>query len=182
MDSITHSPLEGVGAHLSEPPCESQLEGRAPSYKGLRPVSLSASQAKRKTGARDTAPELLLRRTLWQMGLRFRKNVTSLPGKPDIVFPGAHMAVFCDGDFWHGRHWESLQAKLQHGTNPAYWVAKIASNIARDRSHSQALADAGWRVVRLWETDIKRDPAAAAAYIADKVRSRHVGGGAAREW
>ncbi len=98
-----------------------------------------------------------MRSALWRMGLRFRKNVSSLPGKPDIVFSRARVVVFCDGDFWHGRNWPQLQAQLQRGSNPQYWVPKIAYNMERDSLITQALLDAGWTVLRLWEKDIEAD-------------------------
>lgn len=65
------------------------------------------------------------------------------------------MVIFCDGDFWHGRDWKTRKAKLQGGHNPKYWVAKIERNIARDREQEEALDEAGWSVLRFWESDIK---------------------------
>lgn len=109
------------------------------------------------------------------MGLRFRKNVETIPGKPDIVFTGARVAVFCDGDFWHGRKWQTLKRKLDKGTNAPYWSAKIASNIARDKRNEALLIKAGWHVIRLWETDIKKDPLAAATIIQKAVNARRQG-------
>jgi DNA mismatch endonuclease (patch repair protein) len=106
------------------------------------------------------------------LGLRFRKNVATLPGKPDIVFPSAKVAVFCDGDFWHGRDWESRQEKLSQGTNASYWLAKIGSNIERDARNTALLKKAGWRVIRLWETDVKRNPLTAATKIKKVVEER----------
>jgi len=99
------------------------------------------------------------------MGFRYRKNCTELPGTPDLVFSGARVAVFCDGDFWHGRDWACLRRKLESGTNPGYWAAKIESNIKRDTRNAASLEAAGWIVLRLWETDIKRDPIAAAELV-----------------
>jgi DNA mismatch endonuclease (patch repair protein) len=99
------------------------------------------------------------------MGLRYRKNCGELPGKPDLVFFRARVAVFCDGDFWHGRDWILRKAKLEGGTNARYWIAKIASNVERDARNTAALQVAGWLVIRLWETDIRRDPTAAAELI-----------------
>ena len=113
----------------------------------------------------DTSCERLLRSALWRMGLRFRKNVSTLPGKPDVVFTSRRLAVFCDGDFWHGRDWEKRQQKLAHGHNSAYWIAKIRSNRDRDRRHNEDLRKAGWVVLRLWETDILKDPERAAAIV-----------------
>src|SRR5437879_6384164 len=75
---------------------------KSPSFKGLKPASEASSRAKRGNRRRDTLQEMLLRRELWKMGLRYRKNVETMPGKPDLVFPGARVVVFCDGDFWHG--------------------------------------------------------------------------------
>jgi DNA mismatch endonuclease (patch repair protein) len=78
------------------------------------------------------------------MGLRFRKNVKSLPGKPDIVFPSVKVVIFCDGDFWHGRNWETLQEKLKRGMNADYWIAKIQRNMERDLNVNQLLEQNGW--------------------------------------
>jgi DNA mismatch endonuclease (patch repair protein) len=114
----------------------------------------------------------LLRRLLWSLGLRYRKNVARLPGRPDLVFVSARVVVFCDGDFWHGRHWPRLKKKLERGSNAAYWSAKIARNVQRDRANTRVLEQQGWRVLRLWETDIKRDPQGAARQIQRAVSRR----------
>jgi len=106
------------------------------------------------------------------MGFRYRKNVETLPGKPDIVFVRARVVVFCDGDFWHGRNWEEQKAKLCLGTNAEYWLSKIESNIKRDRLNNALLKADGWSVLRLWETDIKRDPQAAARLVKEVVIGR----------
>jgi DNA mismatch endonuclease (patch repair protein) len=148
------------------------MTSAAPSFKGLRPASESAARAKRANRKRDTAAELALRRAVWRMGLRYRVNVATMPGTPDIVFSRARVAVFCDGDFWHGRDWPRLRAKLECGTNPGYWSAKIARNRERDRRVDAELTRAGWRVVRLWETDIRRDPDTAARLVAGLARER----------
>src|SRR5262245_12485941 len=92
-----------------------------PSYKGLRPASARASQAARgNSKKKDTRCEVTLRRALWAAGCRYRKNVPGLPGRPDVVFLGPKVTVFCDGDFWHGRDWESRRQKLRRGTNADY--------------------------------------------------------------
>src|SRR5437868_1114926 len=142
---------------------------KTPSFNGLVPASLTSSLAKRQNKRRDTLHEVLLRRELWRSGLRFRKNVEALPGKPDIVFPSERLAIFCDGDFWHGRNWERLKKKLARGSNAAYWPAKIYSNIERDRTNVVLLKKRGWEVLRLWESDITRDPFATAARIRQKI-------------
>jgi G:T-mismatch repair DNA endonuclease (very short patch repair protein) len=78
--------------------------------------------------------------------------------------------VFCDGDFWHGRNWQRQRDRLLRGTNGAYWIAKIEANIERDKSVTTRLQNAGWRVIRVWETEVKEDRAAVASSIADAVR------------
>ena len=113
---------------------------KTPSYKYLNAASASASKAARASSKKqDTKPELRLRRALWRAGHRYRKNVATLPGKPDIVFVRARLAVFCDGDFWHGRNWPERKAKLEQGHNPGYWVAKIERNMERDLDVDDAL-------------------------------------------
>lgn len=145
---------------------------KTPSYKNLKPASEISSRAKRCNRRKDTLHEIELRRQLWKRGLRYRKNVETLPGKPDIVFIRAKVAIFCDGDFWHGRDWENLRLKLANGTNPEYWIAKIKSNIERDLLNNLILSEAGWLVIRIWETDIKKTPAKYADEIKEVVASR----------
>jgi DNA mismatch endonuclease (patch repair protein) len=147
-------------------------KARLPSFSGLKPASLAASQAKRANRATDTEAEVLLRKTLHRMGLRFRKHVKNLPGRPDIVFVSARVVVFCDGDFWHGRNWRSLQQKLAKGTNSTYWMEKLRANMLRDRRTNRRLKQLAWRVVRVWETKVLADPAAVAEHILPIVRSR----------
>lgn len=110
--------------------------------------------------SKDTRPEKALRRELWRRGLRYRKNVKKLPGKPDLVFTKAKIAVFCDGDFWHGHNWAirgygSLENELKRYSDS--WAKKIRNNIARDNKNSKTLKDMGWTVIRVWESDIKKD-------------------------
>jgi DNA mismatch endonuclease (patch repair protein) len=85
------------------------------------------------------------------------------------------VVIFCDGDFWHGRDIEERERRLAAGHNAAYWVAKIRANVARDKRHTAELEAQGWRVLRLWETDIHRDPVAAAERVAALVRERPAG-------
>lgn len=112
-----------------------------------------------------------MRRFLTKLGLHYRSNVRSLLGKPDIVFSHAKVVVFCDGDFWHGRDWRKLRRKLRSGSNGTYWAAKIAANRRRDKMTQRELQRAGWKVIRVWETDILRDPARAAERVQQKVAS-----------
>jgi DNA mismatch endonuclease (patch repair protein) len=146
---------------------------KTPSYKGLVPASEQASIAKRHNQGVNTRHEQLLRRELWKLGCRYRKNVRTLPGRPDIAFPSAKLAVFCDGDFWHGRQWRTLRKKLRTGTNAPYWTAKIARNRERDQAITRTLREQGWRVLRVWETDILADPTAAAERIRQALHAIH---------
>jgi DNA mismatch endonuclease, patch repair protein len=150
-----------------------------PSFKGLRPASRNASATARGTSAKmNTRCELILRRELWKRGIRFRIHGTGLPGRPDIVFTKHRLAVFCDGDFWHGRDLSSRLAKLAKGHNSKYWVAKIRKNAERDRLQIQALEAMGWKVLRFWETDVYRQNCGVADQIAaalDQLNSERSG-------
>ena len=142
---------------------------KTPSFKGLVPASKLSSEAKRRNRGTDTAHEVMLRRFLWRRGLRFRKNVKTLPGKPDIVFSRFRLVVFCDGDFWHGRDWQALSDKLKAGTNSNYWVEKIRSNRERDLKNVESLRKSGWTVLRFWESDIHESLEEIGIQIAQKL-------------
>lgn len=146
---------------------------RAPSYVGLSPASAQATVAARGASKKSgTRCEVLLRRSVFRLGMRYRLSSEDLPGRPDLVFRAARVVVFCDGDFWHGRNFETRIAKLEAGHNAPYWVAKITANVARDRRQESELMAAGWRVLRYWETDIKRDHERIARDIAHAVAAR----------
>jgi DNA mismatch endonuclease (patch repair protein) len=130
--------------------------------KGRRDPEI-VSRSMRAVHSRDTALEVTIRSELRNMGYRFRANVPDLPGKPDIVFDRQRLAVFVNGDFWHGRQWKlrrfsGLEKQFQGVNNRAYWLAKISSNIQRDRRVDRQLRGLGWHVVRLWESEWQRDP------------------------
>lgn len=146
----------------------------APSFLGLRAASAAASRIKSRTRAKDTRPELALRKALWSEGVRYRVHASALPGKPDIIFPAARVAVFCDGDFWHGRDWSTRRVRIASGANSDYWIAKIESNMRRDRLSTSHLQRLGWRVIRVWETDVLRSPVRVASRIIQVVHQRRV--------
>lgn len=106
--------------------------------------------------SKDTVAEISLRKALWRNGVRYRKNWRELPGSPDIVLTKQKIAIFVDGDFWHGRGHENAPGE-QIGTNKTYWRNKIARNIERDKENNDALTDAGWLILRFWESDVKTD-------------------------
>lgn len=141
-----------------------------PSFCGLRPASPGASRAARGASKKaGTRCELILRRGLWAKGLRYSRCVAGLPGRPDIAFLRERVAVFCDGDFWHGRDLDARLARLARGHNAPYWLEKLRTNVDRDHMNTERLQKAGWRVIRLWETDILRNPAAAVALVSQQL-------------
>ncbi|MEV6894269.1 very short patch repair endonuclease [Kribbella sp. NPDC051137] len=124
--------------------------------------------------SRDTVPELLLRRELHRRGLRYRLGY-QLPGKPDVTFVSARVAVFVDGDMWHGHGWRergfsSMEEQFANHRDPAFWVAKIRRNVERDAEVGAELSSLGWRVVRVLESQVRRDPGAAADVVEAAVR------------
>ena len=91
-----------------------------------------------------------MRSELQKRGLRFRKHVKELPGKPDIVFTKAKVVVFVDGDFWHGYLFSSWEEKISD-----FWKEKISKTRVRDMNNHQQLQDKGWTVIRLWQHEVK---------------------------
>lgn len=106
--------------------------------------------------SKDTEIELLLRKALFAKGIRFRKNFTELPGKPDIVITKYKIAIFCDGEFFHGKDWEVLKPRLQNSNNSKFWINKISKNRKHDEEVNKQLLFQGWTVIRFWGKDIKK--------------------------
>ncbi|MDQ3256746.1 MAG: very short patch repair endonuclease [Acidobacteriota bacterium] len=102
---------------------------------------------------KDGSLETIIRSELHRRGYRFKKHVKTLPGSPDAVFPKEKIAVFIDGDFWHGYRFPAWEHKLKD-----FWKEKIKANRRRDQKNFRKLRRMGWRVIRLWQHDIKRDP------------------------
>lgn len=109
----------------------------------------------RRIKSRDTTIEIILRKELWKRGLRYRKNVKDVTGKPDIVFKGKKLAVFADSEFWHGKQY--LEGKYIPKTNTDFWVKKITRNIEHDKEVNEKLRSEGWTVIRFWEADIRKN-------------------------
>lgn len=115
--------------------------------------------------SRDTGPELRLRRALHARGCRFRVEYRKIPGRPDIAFPSQRVAVFVDGDFWHGNvakargFSEVAEDAEPYGrwANSDFWSQKIGQNVARDRRVDEELKELGWAVIRLWESELNAD-------------------------
>ncbi|MEV3965147.1 very short patch repair endonuclease [Nocardia sp. NPDC050193] len=140
-------------------------------------VTSRIMSAVRHTGTR---PEMALRRELHKRGLRYRVS-TNLMGKPDIVFGPARIACFVDGDRWHGNGWrtrgfKSFEDEFKHA-NSDFWKQKISRNMQRDAEVTEALTADGWKVIRIWASDVERDLVAAADRIEFAVRASHGGTG-----
>lgn len=106
--------------------------------------------------SKNTEIEVLLRKALWNKGIRYLKNYNKLPGKPDIVLTKYKVAIFCDGEFFHGKDWELLKYKLEKSENSEFWIEKILRNRKRDNYINNILTSMGWIVVRFWGNDIKK--------------------------
>ena len=106
--------------------------------------------------SKNTKIEVILRKALWERGIRYRKNYDKLQGKPDIVLTKYKIAIFCDSEFFHGKDWEVLKPRLEKGENSEFWVAKISRNRERDDEVNKRLLFMGWTVIRFWGDDIKK--------------------------
>lgn len=122
--------------------------------------------------SKDTKIEKILRKALWREGIRYRKNYKQLPGKPDIAITKYRIAIFCDGEFFHGKDWDKLQLSLMKSNNSEYWLKKISSNIEHDQSVDKALRFEDWIVLRFWGNDIKKDPSACVQVVKEAIQER----------
>lgn len=103
--------------------------------------------------SKNTGPELLLQENLKRRRLKFETDVKSLPGRPDIVFKKRRLAIFVDGEFWHGKDFNTRKNNYNE-----YWLDKISKNISRDRATNKKLKEAGWKVIRIWGRSLERNP------------------------
>lgn len=115
-------------------------------------ISKRMSNVKLKGGKAET----VLAKSLWHNGVRYRKNYKKLPGSPDIAITKYKIAVFVDGEFWHGEDWETRKIRLKK--NRDYWIAKIEENIARDKRNDDLLVELGWISIHFWEKEILNQP------------------------
>lgn len=113
--------------------------------------------------SKGTEPERIIMRELKKQNIYFAKHVETLPGKPDIVFRKRKIAVFVDSDFWHGHPKRCIMPK----SNRKYWAQKIEGNKQRDKTVNRTLKKEGWKIIRLWENDIKRNSASSVKRIID---------------
>lgn len=129
-------------------------------------ISFNMKQVKNK----DSKIEIMLRRELWSRGIRYRKNVKTVTGKPDIAFIGKKIAVFIDGEFWHGYNWEVRKNDFK--TNREFWIPKIERNMERDKEVTKALQESGWTVIRFWGNEIKKNVIQCADIIQKELERR----------
>ena len=108
-----------------------------------------------KIRGKNTKPELLFRKALWEKGVRFRVDNKKLPGKPDVSIQKYKLAIFIDGEFWHGYNWDERKDNIK--SNRDFWVPKIERNMQRDREVNRQLMDMGYTVFRFWEKEIKNE-------------------------
>ena len=106
-----------------------------------------------KIRGKNTKPELLFRKALWKEGLRFRVDSKQLPGRPDVSIKKYKLAIFIDGEFWHGYNWDDRKSKLK--SNRAFWIPKIERNMQRDREVNQQLREMDFTVFRFWVHEVK---------------------------
>lgn len=119
---------------------------------------LTAEQRHRNMVAvkcKGTKIENILSKALWQAGIRYRKNDKTIFGRPDLSNKSKKIAIFCDGEMWHGKDWE--KQKNDFKSNRDFWIPKIEKNIERDKQVNKILTEQGWTVLRFWETDIKKN-------------------------
>lgn len=108
-----------------------------------------------KIKGKNSKPELLFRKALWAKGIRYRINNKTLPGKPDISIKKYKLAIFIDGEFWHGYNWDERKNTIK--SNRRFWIPKIERNLQRDKEVNQALQDMGYTVFRFWAKDLKTE-------------------------
>ena len=118
-------------------------------------VSAKRSNLMRRIKSERTTPEILLYRALRKEKIRFKSHYGGLAGKTDVVLIDKKIAIFVDGEFWHGYKWREKKEKLK--ANREYWIPKIERNIARDQLNNKKLKKCGWRVIRLWQHKITKD-------------------------
>lgn len=117
----------------------------------------------------DTRIEVILRKALWHEGIRYRKNYKDILGKPDIAITKYKIAIFCDGEFFHGYDWDEQRLRIQKGNNGKFWVDKIEKNMARDVRNDQALEMMGWTVLHFWGKDIKNKTEDCVRAVKDRI-------------
>ena len=113
------------------------------------------SKNMRAIKAKDTKDEVRLAKGLWNLGYRYRKNNKSVFGKPDLTFKKHKVAIFVDSEFFHGKDWETQKFRIK--SNQEFWYKKIGRNIERDQEVNEYLTNNGWKVLRFWSKEVKKN-------------------------
>ena len=121
------------------------------SYDSTPEIRKRMSRVRLKNGKAET----ILAKKIWHKGYRYRRNYKKLPGSPDVSILRYRVAVFVDGEFWHGENWEERKAKLKH--NREYWIEKIEENMARDKRVDAQLQELGWIPIHFWEKQVLKN-------------------------
>ncbi len=119
---------------------------------------------------KQTSIEVALSKALWHRGLRLRKNQRGIYGHPDLSNKRLKVAIFTDGDFWHGFDWEERRDSIK--SNRSYWIPKIEKNMDKDTEVNRELLAKGWLVIRVWEHEIKKDISGTADMIYRLIKER----------
>lgn len=137
------------------------------------PTSYDSTPETRKRMAnvklKNGRAESLLAKKLWHLGYRYRKNDKRYPGSPDIAITKYKVAVFVDGEFWHGKDWEQRRLRLQR--NREYWIEKIEENISRDKRNDAILIERGWIPIHFWERDVLRNTDQCASLVVQTIEA-----------
>jgi len=133
----------------------SQSKSRSISAKRSLITTASRSYNMSRIKSKNTKSEVLFRKALWAKNIRFRIHAKGLPGKPDIVIKKYKLAIFIDGEFWHGYQWDSTKNKIK--SNREFWISKIENNIRRDIANNNSLTEMGYTIFRFWSKDINKN-------------------------
>ncbi len=120
--------------------------------------------------SKKTKIEELLAKSLWSKGYRYRRNNIKIIGKPDFTFTKYKIAIFCDSEFFHGKDWETQKLRIK--TNTEFWHKKIESNITRDDKVNDILLKNGWKVIRFWGNDLRKNIDLCCKKIEDAIKER----------
>lgn len=118
-------------------------------------TSPEISRRMAKMSKKTSKVERQLAKALWHEGYRYRLNYKALPGCPDIVITKFHIAIFVDGEFWHGKDFDKEKCEIKN--NRSFWIEKIEENIKRDRKNDSLLKHDGWIVLHFWSNDVKKN-------------------------
>src|SRR5690606_10152435 len=118
-------------------------------------TSKKRSKIMSKIKGKNLKPEIILRKALWNKNIRYRIHQKKLPGTPDIVIQKYKLAIFVDGEFWHGYDWENVKTRIK--SNQAFWIPKIERNMQKDYFNNKALRDLGYTVFRFWSHEVLKD-------------------------